>query len=171
MVNAPLCPSGVEDVNHIDLEAPCAAHLTTVRPVAAGRRQPRRPARPCQFRQTARQPPTYFALQPLAGDRIRRNARRGHDPRRPGSRPRTAFVDAQQSEHYSAFAQVLMTYTAGMPRGVAPDLTYLGGKMQDAADKVLGRKGSKVLLGSGDGESFESSSPLAGEGVGRRPTG
>jgi hypothetical protein len=57
---------------------------------------------------------------------------------------------AQQSEPRlrAAFAQVLMTYTAGMPRGAAPDLNYLGGKMQDAADKVLGRKGSKVLLGS-----------------------
>jgi hypothetical protein len=42
----------------------------------------------------------------------------------------------------------MMTYTAGMPRGSAPDLNYLGGKMQEAADKVLGRKGSKVLLGS-----------------------
>jgi hypothetical protein len=57
---------------------------------------------------------------------------------------------AQQSEPRlrAAFAQVLMTYTAGMPRGAPPDLTYLGGKMQEAADKVLGRKGSKVLLGS-----------------------
>src|SRR6478736_5105837 len=57
---------------------------------------------------------------------------------------------AQQSEPRlrAAFAQVLMTYTAGMPRGAAPDLNYLGDKMQDAADKVLGRKGSKVLLGS-----------------------
>jgi hypothetical protein len=97
-------------------------------------------------------PATYFALQPLTATALRRDGRRGVliveagiqalDP--------TLMERAQQSEPRlrAAFAQVLMTYTSGMPRGAAPDLTYLGGKMQEAADKVLGRKGSKVLLGS-----------------------
>lgn len=97
-------------------------------------------------------PPTYFALQPLTATAIRRDGRRGvmiveagvqaTDPK--------LMERAQQSEPRlrAAFAQVLMTYTAGMPRGAPPDLTYLGVKMQEAADKVLGRKGSKVLLGS-----------------------
>jgi hypothetical protein len=97
-------------------------------------------------------PPTYFALQPLTATAIRRDGRRGVLIVEAGVQALDpALMErAQQSEPRlrAAFAQVLMTYTAGMPRGSAPDLTYLGGKMQDAADKVLGRKGSKVLLGS-----------------------
>jgi hypothetical protein len=97
-------------------------------------------------------PPTYFALQPLTATAIRRDGRRGVMIVEAGVQATDpALMErAQQSEPRlrAAFAQVLMTYTAGMPRGAAPDLTYLGGKMQEAADKVLGRKGSKVLLGS-----------------------
>lgn len=97
-------------------------------------------------------PATYFALQPLTATAIRRDGRRGVMTLETGVQALDpALMErAQQSEPRlrAAFAQVLMTYTAGMPRGSAPDLTYLGGKMQDAADKVLGRKGSKVLLGS-----------------------
>jgi hypothetical protein len=48
----------------------------------------------------------------------------------------------------AAFAQVLMTYTAGLRRGTPPDLDYIGAEMQKAADRVLGKKGAKVLLGS-----------------------
>lgn len=97
-------------------------------------------------------PATYFALQPLTATAIRRDGRRGVmileagvEAMDPGLMER-----AQQSEPRlrAAFAQVLMTYTAGLPRGSAPNLDYLGGQMQEAADKVLGRKGSRVLLGS-----------------------
>ena len=97
-------------------------------------------------------PATYFALQPLTATAMRRDGRRGVMIVEAGIQALDpALMErAQQSEPRlrAAFAQVLMTYTSGMPRGAAPDLTYLGGKMQDAADKVLGRKGSKVLLGS-----------------------
>lgn len=97
-------------------------------------------------------PPTYFALQPLTATTIRRDGRRGVMILETGVQALDpALMErAQQSEPRlrAAFAQVLMTYTAGMPRGAAPDLTYLGSRMQEAADKVLGRKGSKVLLGS-----------------------
>ena len=97
-------------------------------------------------------PATYFALQPLTATAIRRDGRKGVMTLEAGVQAMDpALMErAQQSEPRlrAAFAQVLMTYTAGLPRGSAPDLTYLGGKMQDAADKVLGRKGSKVLLGS-----------------------
>ncbi|MGO4610408.1 hypothetical protein AB4142_29180, partial [Variovorax sp. 2RAF20] len=36
----------------------------------------------------------------------------------------------------------------GLRRGAVPDLDYVGAEMQKAADRVLGRKGAKVLLGS-----------------------
>jgi hypothetical protein len=95
---------------------------------------------------------TYFALQPLTAVALRRDGRRGVLTLEAGieAKDPKLMERAQQSmpRLRAAFAQVLMTYTAGMPRGAAPDLTYLGSRMQDAADQVLGRKGSKVLLGS-----------------------
>ncbi|MBO9707259.1 MAG: hypothetical protein J7521_03505 [Caulobacter sp.] len=103
-------------------------------------------------KEEAKAAPTYFALQPLTATAIRRDGRRGvliveagvqaMDPK--------LMERAQQSEPRlrAAFAQVLMTYASGLPRGAPPDLNYLSGKMQGAADEVLGRKGSKVLLGS-----------------------
>jgi hypothetical protein len=97
-------------------------------------------------------PATYFALQPLTATALRRDGRRGVLIVEAGIQAMDpALMErAQQSEPRlrAAFAQVLMTYTSGMARGTAPDLNYLGAKLQDAADKVLGRKGSKVLLGS-----------------------
>jgi hypothetical protein len=97
-------------------------------------------------------PATYFALQPLTATAIRRDGRRGVMTLETGVQALDPVLmeRARQSEPRlrAAFAQVLMTYTAGLPRGAAPDLTYLGSRMQDAADQVLGRKGSKVLLGS-----------------------
>jgi flagellar basal body-associated protein FliL len=100
----------------------------------------------------AEAPSTYFALQPLTATAIRRDGRRGVMIVEAGvEAPDPKLMErARQSEPRlrAAFAQVLMTYTAGLPRGAAPNLDYLGGQMQDAADKVLGRKGSKVLLGS-----------------------
>ena len=97
-------------------------------------------------------PATYFALQPLTATVMRRDGRRGVMTLETGVQALDpALMErAQQSQPRlrAAFAEVLMTYTAGLPRGAAPNLDYLGGQMQDAADKVLGRKGSKVLLGS-----------------------
>ena len=97
-------------------------------------------------------PASYFALQPLTATALRRDGRRGVLIVEAGIQALDpALMErAQQSEPRlrAAFAEVLMTYTAGLPRGAAPDLDYLGGKLQDAADQVLGRKGSKVLLGS-----------------------
>jgi len=97
-------------------------------------------------------PPSYFALQPLTATTIRRDGRRGVMTLEAGVQALDPKLmeRAQASEPRlrAAFAEVLMTYTSGLPRGAAPNLTYLGGQMQNAADKVLGRKGSKVLLGS-----------------------
>jgi hypothetical protein len=95
---------------------------------------------------------TYFALQPLTAVAVRRDGRRGVLTLEAGIEAKDAKLmeRAQQSmpRLRAAFAQVLMTYTAGMRRGDPPDVEYLGREMQKAADKVLGKPGSKVLLGS-----------------------
>jgi len=95
---------------------------------------------------------TYFALQPLTAVAVRRDGRRGVLTLEAGieAKDPKLMERAQQSmpRLRAAFAQVLMTYTAGMRRGDPPDVDYLGREMQKAADQVLGKPGSKVLLGS-----------------------
>jgi hypothetical protein len=95
---------------------------------------------------------TYFALQPLTAVALRRDGRRGVLTLEAGieAKDPKLMERAQQSmpRLRAAFAQVLMTYTAGMRRGDPPDVDYLGREMQKAADQVLGKPGSKVLLGS-----------------------
>jgi flagellar basal body-associated protein FliL len=95
---------------------------------------------------------TYFALQPLTAVAIRRDGRRGVLTLEAGieAKDPKLMERAQQSTPRlrAAFAQVLMTYAAGMRRGTPPDVEYLGQELQKACDKVLGKPGSKVLLGS-----------------------
>ena len=97
-------------------------------------------------------PASYFALQPLTASAFRRDGRRGVLTLETGIQALDPAVmtRAQQSEPRlrAAFAQVLMVYASGMPRGGAPDLDYLGAKMQAVADQVIGRKGARVLLGT-----------------------
>ena len=97
-------------------------------------------------------PVSYVALQPLTASAVRNDGRKGvlvletgieaHDP------VLMERVQASTPRLRAAFAQVLMIYASGLRRGAAPDIDYLGNEMQKAADKVLGRKGAKVLLGS-----------------------
>ena len=128
------------------------ALILSVLSLLAAASLPASPALANSGKEEKKAPPTYFALQPLTATTIRRDGRRGVMTLEAGVEAADPVLmeRAQRSEPRlrAAFAQVLMTYTARLPRGSAPDLDYLGGKMQDAADKVLGRKGSKVLLGS-----------------------
>jgi predicted small secreted protein len=97
-------------------------------------------------------PATYFALDPLTATVMRRDGRRGVMTLETGVQALDPKLmeraQASQPRLRAAFAEVLMTYAAGLPRGAAPDIGYLGNRMQAAADKVLGRSGAKVLLGS-----------------------
>lgn len=97
-------------------------------------------------------PVTYVALPPLTAVALRRDGRRGVLTLETGieAKDPKLMERVQQSTPRlrAAFAQVLMTYAAGMRRGDPPDVEYLGREMQKAADKVLGRAGSRVLLGS-----------------------
>lgn len=97
-------------------------------------------------------PVTYFALQPLTAVALRRDGRRGVLTLEAGIEAKDPHLmeRAQQSEPRlrAAFAQVLMTYASGMRRGDPPDVDYLSREMQKTADKVLGKPGSRVLLGS-----------------------
>ncbi|PVM89996.1 hypothetical protein DDF62_10485 [Caulobacter radicis] len=97
-------------------------------------------------------PPTYFALPTITATAIRRDGRKGVMTLETGIEAKDPKVmehaQASTPRLRAAFAQVLMTYASGLRRGAVPDLDYVGAEMQKATDRVLGKKGAKVLLGS-----------------------
>jgi len=48
----------------------------------------------------------------------------------------------------AAFAQVVQIYAAGLTPGSVPNADFLATSLQREADRVLGRKGARVLLGA-----------------------
>ncbi|PZR34003.1 hypothetical protein [Caulobacter segnis] len=97
-------------------------------------------------------PKTYFALDPINAVVMRRDGRRGVMTLETGLEVKDPELmkraEASTPRLRAAFAQVLMIYAAGLRGGAAPDMDYVGRELQKAADQVLGKPGSKVLLGS-----------------------
>jgi hypothetical protein len=48
----------------------------------------------------------------------------------------------------AAFVQVLQTYASGLPLGALPNADFLAMELQRETDRVLGRKGARLLLGT-----------------------
>jgi hypothetical protein len=48
----------------------------------------------------------------------------------------------------AAYAQVVQIYAAGLAPGAAPNADFLALALQRETDKVLGRKGARLLLGA-----------------------
>ena len=48
----------------------------------------------------------------------------------------------------AAFTQVLQIYASGLPAATAPDADYLAGKFQRETDRILGKPGAKLLVGT-----------------------
>lgn len=97
-------------------------------------------------------PTTYFALDPINAVVLRRDGRRGVMTLETGLEVKDPELmkraQASTPRLRAAFAQVLMVYAAGLRGGAAPDMDYVARELQKAADQVLGKPGSKVLLGS-----------------------
>jgi hypothetical protein len=47
-----------------------------------------------------------------------------------------------------AYASFLQAYAGGLPRSAVPNADYIAGEMQKATDRVLGKKGGKLLVGT-----------------------
>lgn len=98
------------------------------------------------------EPVTYFALAPINAVIMRRDGRRGVITLETGLEVKDPELmkraQASSPRLRAAFAQVLMVYAAGLRGGAAPDMDYVARELQKAADQVLGKAGSKVLLGS-----------------------
>ena len=48
----------------------------------------------------------------------------------------------------AAFVQVLQTYAARLPPSAPPNADFVAGELQKETDRVLGRKGARLLLGT-----------------------
>lgn len=48
----------------------------------------------------------------------------------------------------AAYVEVLQVYAGGLPPGAPPDADYIARRLQAQTDKVLGRPGARLLLGS-----------------------
>lgn len=98
------------------------------------------------------EPVTYFALDPINAVIMRRDGRRGVITLETGLEVKDPELmkraQASTPRLRAAFAQVLMIYAAGLRGGAAPDMDHVSRELQKAADNVLGKPGSKVLLGS-----------------------
>ncbi|NQE65261.1 hypothetical protein [Caulobacter sp. RHG1] len=95
---------------------------------------------------------TYFQLDPINAVVLRRDGRRGVMTVETGLEVKDATLmkraQASTPRLRAAFAQTLMVYCAGLRGGAAPDIDHVSRELQKAADQVLGKPGSKVLLGS-----------------------
>lgn len=95
---------------------------------------------------------TYFALPPMAAAAVRRDGRRGTLTLESGieALDPTVMARAQASQPRlrAAYTELLMVYASALPHGAPPNVDYLGVEMQKITDKVIGRKGARVLLGT-----------------------
>jgi hypothetical protein len=48
----------------------------------------------------------------------------------------------------AAFTQVLQMYVSGLPAAMAPDADFVAQKLQRETDKILGKPGAKLLIGT-----------------------
>ena len=47
-----------------------------------------------------------------------------------------------------AYASVLQLYAGGLPKAALPNADYIAAELQKATDKVLGKKGGRLLIGT-----------------------
>jgi hypothetical protein len=95
---------------------------------------------------------SYIQIQTLTASIYRRNGARGVmtmevgvDVANEQLRERAA---ASAPRLRAAYAQVLQIYAGGLPPATAPDADYLAGKFQRETDRILGKPGAKLLVGT-----------------------
>jgi len=59
-----------------------------------------------------------------------------------------ARAEASAPRIRAAFVQIVQTYAAGLAPGAPPNADFLAGELQREADRVLGKPGARLLLGS-----------------------
>ena len=95
---------------------------------------------------------SYIQIQTVTATLMRANGRRGVltvevglDVPDGGLRAR---AEASIPRVRAAFVQVVQTYGAGLTPNTAPNADFLAGELQRETDRVLGRRGARLLLGT-----------------------
>jgi len=96
---------------------------------------------------------SYIQLPPLTVTIIRGDGRRGGLTVEtgvdiPGDAALHARADASQPRLQAAYLLILQAYASGLGPGGAPDADYISRALQHETDRVLGKPGAKLLLGT-----------------------
>ncbi|HEX4098331.1 MAG TPA: Tat pathway signal protein [Caulobacteraceae bacterium] len=96
--------------------------------------------------------PPYFQLPAVAVSIVRADGRRGVltvevgvDVKDPGLRNK---IELYQPILTSAYVSALQPYALGLSPGAPPNADFIAMTLQRETDRVLGRRGAKLLLGS-----------------------
>ena len=95
---------------------------------------------------------TYVEVRPLSATMIRTNGRRGVLTVELGLDVPDPALNLRASQSVpilrDAWARVIQAYALGLSPGSTPSADYLSLTLQRETDRVLKRKGAKVLLGA-----------------------
>ncbi|MBI1404594.1 MAG: hypothetical protein GC145_00540 [Caulobacter sp.] len=95
---------------------------------------------------------SFVQIQTLTTSILRRNGSRGVMTMEVGidvPDEKLRSLAAQSTPRLrAAYAQVLQIYASGLPAATPPDPDYLAQKMQRETDRLLGKPGAKLLVGT-----------------------
>ena len=95
---------------------------------------------------------TYLRINPMNATVRKPNGRRGVLTVEAGldvpDAKLRAKADAILPRLRASFLQTVQTYAAGMTPGMSPNAEVLGATLQRDADRMLGQKGARLLLGT-----------------------
>jgi hypothetical protein len=95
---------------------------------------------------------TFIQIQTLTASIIRRSGARGVMTMEVGvDVPNEQFrghAQASVPRLRAAFAQIVQIYASGLPTATPPDADFLAQKLQRETDRVLGKPGAKLLIGT-----------------------
>ena len=95
---------------------------------------------------------SYIQIQALTASIIRRNDSRGVMTMEVGLDVANEQLREKAASSTprlrAAYAQVLQIYASGLPAATAPDADYLAIRFQRETDRILGKPGAKLLVGT-----------------------
>jgi hypothetical protein len=95
---------------------------------------------------------SYIQIQTLTASIYRRNGSRGVMTMEVGvdvaNEQLRELAAASSPRLRAAYAQVLQIYASGLPPAGVPDADYLAAKFQRETDRILGKPGAKLLVGT-----------------------
>lgn len=95
---------------------------------------------------------SFIQIQTLTASIYRRNGTRGVMTMEVGvdvaNEQLRELAAASTPRLRAAYAQVLQIYASGLPAATPPDADYLAARFQRETDRILGKPGAKLLVGT-----------------------